>query len=236
MSLSYFRKSSENTQSLFSLMQGLSALPGGRDFKPGPGRRSAPGSSRGGPVSTRWRNEHRGEDTVWHQYFIVGMKKIWQKKNKNKNKLDPQVYVYWRHRFFLCRWPLTVSTWWRVCSPDGAAVTFNCKYDNTVHKTGQKQSWEYDERRGDRAVNRRALNYEWPQLEDKGWEKALQGLFRPASHKSSGIKTHSSSHEAFPSRFKVLLFVILQQTREAALSSGGTTADTSVSFATGQQG
>lgn len=53
MSLSYFRKSSENTQSLFSLMQGLSALPGGRDFKPGPGRRGAPGRSRGGPVSAR---------------------------------------------------------------------------------------------------------------------------------------------------------------------------------------
>ncbi len=33
MSVSYFRKSSENTQSLFSLMQGLLALPWEKDFK-----------------------------------------------------------------------------------------------------------------------------------------------------------------------------------------------------------
>lgn len=41
MSVSYFRKSSETTQSLFSLKQGLSAHPGGRDFKMGPERCTA---------------------------------------------------------------------------------------------------------------------------------------------------------------------------------------------------
>lgn len=84
MSIFYFRKSSENTQSLFSLMQGLLALPGERDFKLGPEQRTASGVSRDLVTGKQGTQAQGILGSMEANYCNQNLTKVWILKMKIK--------------------------------------------------------------------------------------------------------------------------------------------------------